>query len=158
MKHTSSFLSVAVVMVSAVLALLAGGTGQVLAANFYVGGDGASDRNPGTAAQPFATIQKAAGVAAAGELASTVLVFPSRASWNNFQVLAWSTSAAFASSGARLLCSAREAVSADRATVLSRICEYVPFIYTPQPLAAVRRIARMNTVRVRFMTAVLSGL
>ena len=68
MKHTSSLLSVAVVMVSAVLALLAGGTGQVLAANFYVGGDGASDRNPGTASQPFATIQKAAGVAAAGDV------------------------------------------------------------------------------------------
>ena len=68
MKHTSSFLSVAVVMVSAVLALLAGGTGQVLAADFYVGGDDASDRNPGTAAQPFATIQKAAGVAAAGDV------------------------------------------------------------------------------------------
>ena len=65
MKHPSNLLSV---MVSAVLALLAGGTGQVLAANFYVGGDGASDRNPGTAAQPFATIQKAAGVAAAGDV------------------------------------------------------------------------------------------
>jgi hypothetical protein len=51
---------VAGVLVSAVLALLAGGTGQVLAADFYVGGDGASDRNPGTASQPFATIQKAA--------------------------------------------------------------------------------------------------
>ena len=57
---------VAGVMVSAVLALLAGGTGQVLAANFYVGGDGASDRNPGTETQPFATIQKASGLAAAG--------------------------------------------------------------------------------------------
>ena len=68
MKHPSNLLSVAVVMVSAVLALLAGGTGQVLAANFYVGGDGASDRNPGTASQPFATIQKAAGVAAAGDV------------------------------------------------------------------------------------------
>ncbi len=40
---------------------------RVLAANFYVGGDGASDRNPGTASQPFATIQKAADVAAAGD-------------------------------------------------------------------------------------------
>ena len=57
-----------IVGLSAVLALLAGGTGQVLAANFYVGGDGASDRNPGTASQPFATIQKAAGVAAAGDV------------------------------------------------------------------------------------------
>jgi hypothetical protein len=50
-----------------VSAMLAGGTGQVLAADFYVGGAGASDRNPGTASQPFATIQKAAGVAAAGD-------------------------------------------------------------------------------------------
>ena len=58
---------VAGVMLSAVLALLAGGTGQVLAANFYVGGAGASDRNPGTASQPFATIQKAATVAVAGD-------------------------------------------------------------------------------------------
>ncbi|MDI6451626.1 right-handed parallel beta-helix repeat-containing protein [Anaerobaca lacustris] len=68
MKHPSHSLSVvAVVVVSAVLALLAAGTGQVLAADFYVGGAGASDRNPGTASQPFATIQKAAGVAAAGD-------------------------------------------------------------------------------------------
>jgi hypothetical protein len=58
---------VAGVMVSAVLALLTIGIGQVLAADFYVGGDGASDRNSGTAPQPFATIQKAAGVAAAGD-------------------------------------------------------------------------------------------
>ena len=58
---------VAGVMVSTVLALLAGGTGQVLAADFYVGGDGASDRNPGTASEPFATIQQAADVAAAGD-------------------------------------------------------------------------------------------
>lgn len=55
------------VMVSTLLTLLAVGTGQVLAADFYVGGDGASDRDPGTASQPFATIQKAASVAAAGE-------------------------------------------------------------------------------------------
>jgi hypothetical protein len=55
---------VAGVMVSTLLALLAVGTGQVLAADFYVGGDGASDRNPGTASEPFATIQQAADVAA----------------------------------------------------------------------------------------------
>ncbi len=54
------------VMVSTLLTLLAVGTGQVLAADFYVGGDGASDRNPGTASEPFATIQKAATVATAG--------------------------------------------------------------------------------------------
>ena len=35
---------------------------------YYVGGDGASDSNPGTAAQPFATIQKAASVAVAGDI------------------------------------------------------------------------------------------
>jgi len=39
---------VAGVMVSAVRALLAGGTGQVLVANFYMGGDGTSDFYPGT--------------------------------------------------------------------------------------------------------------
>lgn len=58
---------VAGVMVSTLLALLAVGTGQVLAADFYVGGDGASDRNPGTASEPFATIQQAARVAAPGD-------------------------------------------------------------------------------------------
>jgi hypothetical protein len=68
MNHPSNFLSVVGVMVSAVLALLAGGTEQMLAADFYVGGDGASDRNPGTASEPFATIQKAADVAAAGDV------------------------------------------------------------------------------------------
>jgi len=46
MKHTLSLFSVTRVMVSAVLVLLAGGTGQVLAADFYMGGDGASDRKP----------------------------------------------------------------------------------------------------------------
>jgi hypothetical protein len=61
-----SRIRVAGVLVPAVLALLAGGTGQVLAADFYVGGDGASDHNPGTASEPFATIQKAATVATAG--------------------------------------------------------------------------------------------
>ncbi len=50
-----------------VLALLAGGAGRAMAGNYYVGGTGASDRNPGTASQPFATIQKAASVAAAGD-------------------------------------------------------------------------------------------
>jgi len=59
---------VAGIMVSTVLALLAVGTGQLLAADFYVGGDGASDRNPGTASEPFATIQQAADVAAAGDV------------------------------------------------------------------------------------------
>ena len=58
---------VACVLVSTLLALLAGGTGQVLSTDFYVGGDGASDRNPGTASQPFGTIQKAAAVAIAGD-------------------------------------------------------------------------------------------
>jgi len=57
---------VAGVLVSALLALLAGAAGQVLAADFYVGGNGASDRNPGTASEPFATIQKAADVAQPG--------------------------------------------------------------------------------------------
>ncbi|SDX37931.1 CBM35 domain-containing protein [Paenibacillus sp. CF384] len=38
---------------------------------YYVGGANASDSNPGTSAEPFATIQKAASVAAAGD---TVLI------------------------------------------------------------------------------------
>ena len=58
---------IAGVMVSTLLALLAVETGQLLAADFYVGGAGASDRNPGTASRPFATIQRAADVAAAGD-------------------------------------------------------------------------------------------
>ncbi|MGC3942940.1 MAG: Ig-like domain-containing protein [Chryseolinea sp.] len=37
------------------------------AVDYYVGGAGASDNNPGTAAQPFATIQKAASIAKAGD-------------------------------------------------------------------------------------------
>ncbi len=55
------------VAVLIVLTLLAGGTGQVLAADVYVVGAGASDNNPGTASQSFATIQKAATVATAGD-------------------------------------------------------------------------------------------
>jgi gliding motility-associated-like protein len=38
------------------------------ARDYFVGGTGASDNNPGTAAQPFATIQKAASVAVAGDV------------------------------------------------------------------------------------------
>lgn len=38
------------------------------ARDYFVGGTGASDNNPGTAAQPFATIQKAASVAVAGDI------------------------------------------------------------------------------------------
>ncbi len=41
---------------------------DLLATEYYVGGTGASDNNPGTAAQPFATIQKAASVAVAGDV------------------------------------------------------------------------------------------
>ena len=50
-----------------VLTLAAGATSQALGGNYYVGGAGASDHNPGTASQPFATIQKAASVAVAGD-------------------------------------------------------------------------------------------
>ncbi|MEO8471864.1 MAG: Ig-like domain-containing protein [Chryseolinea sp.] len=39
-----------------------------IAKDYYVGGSGASDSNPGTAAQPFATIQKAATVAGSGDV------------------------------------------------------------------------------------------
>jgi len=58
---------VAGVLLSTVLALLVVGPGRALAADFYAGGDGASDHNPGTASKPFATIQAAANVAAAGD-------------------------------------------------------------------------------------------
>lgn len=40
----------------------------VNATDFYVGGVGASDSNPGTSGQPFATIQKAASVARSGDV------------------------------------------------------------------------------------------
>jgi len=65
---TLSHVCVAGVMVSTLLAWLNGGTGQTLAADFYVGGAGASDRNPGTASEPFATIQAAANVARPGDV------------------------------------------------------------------------------------------
>jgi hypothetical protein len=39
-----------------------------IATNYYVGGTGASDTNPGTISQPFATIGKAAAVAVAGDV------------------------------------------------------------------------------------------
>lgn len=41
---------------------------DLLARDIYVGGAGASDNNPGSAAQPFATIQKAASVAVSGDV------------------------------------------------------------------------------------------
>ena len=41
---------------------------NTFARDIFVGGAGASDTNPGTAAQPFATIQKAASVAVAGDV------------------------------------------------------------------------------------------
>lgn len=50
-----------------VLALVVVGTSEAIGGDYYVGGARASDRNPGTASQPFATIQKAAGVAVAGD-------------------------------------------------------------------------------------------
>jgi len=41
---------------------------DVFARDYYVGGSGAADTNPGTATQPFATIQKAASVAVGGDI------------------------------------------------------------------------------------------
>ena len=41
---------------------------NTFARDIFVGGAGASDTNPGTAAQPFATIQRAASVAVAGDV------------------------------------------------------------------------------------------
>ncbi len=52
------------------LAFAAGEPGQAIGADYYVGGAGASDGNPGTASHPFATIQKAAGMAAGGDFVS----------------------------------------------------------------------------------------
>ena len=43
---------------------------STFAKDYYVGGAGALDTNPGTATQPFATIQKAASVAVAGDIVS----------------------------------------------------------------------------------------
>jgi hypothetical protein len=59
---------VAAIRVSTAAVFLTAGTGQVSAAVYYVGGRGASDKNPGTASRPFATIQKAATVAKAGDV------------------------------------------------------------------------------------------
>jgi hypothetical protein len=56
------------VLVLAVLALLAGWTAETRAADLYVGGTGAFDDNPGTASEPFATIQAAANVARPGDV------------------------------------------------------------------------------------------
>ena len=44
------------------------GACELFAKDIFVGGAGASDNNPGTAAQPFATIQKAASVAVSGDV------------------------------------------------------------------------------------------
>ena len=41
---------------------------QAVGINYYVGGANASDNNPGTSSQPFATIQKAATVAVSGDI------------------------------------------------------------------------------------------
>src|SRR5688572_26202500 len=41
---------------------------NTFARDIFVGGAGASDNNPGSATQPFATIQKAASVAVAGDV------------------------------------------------------------------------------------------
>src|SRR5688572_12785256 len=41
---------------------------NTFARDYFVGGSGASDTNPGTATQPFATIQKAATIAVAGDV------------------------------------------------------------------------------------------
>ena len=50
-----------------VLALAGGGTSLAIGGDYYVGGAGALDANPGTASQPFATIQKVASLAVAGD-------------------------------------------------------------------------------------------
>src|SRR5262245_5454261 len=47
---------------------LFGWSNLLFATDYFVGGAGASDSNPGTASQPFATIQKAASVAQPGDV------------------------------------------------------------------------------------------
>jgi hypothetical protein len=53
--------------VLSVLILVVSGTNHAICREYYVGGANTSDRNPGTASRPFATIQKAASVAVAGD-------------------------------------------------------------------------------------------
>ena len=48
--------------------LLVFNVGNLIAKDIFVGGSGASDSNTGTAAQPYATIQKAASVAVSGDV------------------------------------------------------------------------------------------
>lgn len=50
------------------LLMCLGWGGVALGTDYYVGGSGASDDNPGTASQPFATIQKAAQLAKTGDV------------------------------------------------------------------------------------------
>lgn len=52
----------------ALMVLIVMGAGPACPAVYYVGGRGASDKNPGTASRPFATIQKAANIAKAGDV------------------------------------------------------------------------------------------
>ena len=65
--NLAQIVAVAGLKVLILLAWAAGGTRQAIGSDYYVGGAGASDGNPGTASQPFATIQKAASVAVAGD-------------------------------------------------------------------------------------------
>jgi hypothetical protein len=61
-------LACAVCRLFAVTAISRGLLLPSIAGDYYVGGAGASDANPGSRSQPFATLQKAAEVAAAGDL------------------------------------------------------------------------------------------
>ena len=59
-------------LVAAIIVLFLGTTflsiQNLQGADYYVGGTGASDTNPGTASLPFATIQKASTIAVAGDI------------------------------------------------------------------------------------------
>ena len=59
-------------IVAAIIVLFLGATflfiQDLQGADYYVGGTGASDTNPGTASLPFATIQKASTIAVAGDI------------------------------------------------------------------------------------------
>ena len=60
-------LSILVTIVTFIIFILQVTYTQAANTGYYVGGTGASDDNPGTSSQPFATIQKAATIAVAGD-------------------------------------------------------------------------------------------
>ncbi|MHB1038623.1 MAG: right-handed parallel beta-helix repeat-containing protein [Pirellulales bacterium] len=68
LKHATRSFSITASRLLVALTLSAAATGTACGENLFVGGAGASDQNPGTAQEPFATVQKAAAVAKAGDV------------------------------------------------------------------------------------------